>query len=90
MIIKKNNSFINNINGTNEYETKLMIPWKYEFKWYIIDISYKQIYINSLLEDECYAQLKMKGVENYLNGSLYEDEYLYIYNQIKNSSQIII
>ena len=32
----------------------------------------------------------MRGVENYLNGFLYEDKYLYVYNQIKYSSQIII
>ena len=87
---QKNNSFINNIHGTNKYVTKLMIPWEYKNKWYIIDISYKSIYINNLLEDECYAQLKMRGVENYLNGFLYEDKYLYVYNKIKYSSQIII
>ena len=77
---QKNNSFINNIHGTNKYETKLMIPWEYKNKWYIIDISYEKIYINNLLKDECYAKLKMRGVENYLNGFLYENKYLYIYN----------
>ena len=68
-----------------------MIPWEYKNKWYIIDISYEKIYINNLLEDECYAKLKIRGVENYLNGFLYEDKYLYIYNyKFFNSSQIII
>ena len=86
---QKNDSFINNIHGTNNYETILMIPWTYKDKWYIIDICYDKIYINNLLEDESFAELKMRGVENYLNGFLYKDKFLYVYNGQYESNIII-
>ena len=83
---QKNDSFIKDIYGTKNYETKSMIPWKHKNKWYIIDISYAKVYINNLFEDECYAELKMRGVNNCLNGFIYSNKYLYV----SSGSHIII
>jgi len=43
---QKNDSFISYIHGTNNYETKVMIPWYYKDKFYIIDICSEKIIIN--------------------------------------------
>ena len=87
---QKNDSFIKNIHGTNNYETKVMIPWYYKDKFYIIDICSEKIIINNLLEDKSYAELKLRGIIDYQNGFLSEDKYLYAYYNDKYSDKIII
>ena len=86
---QKNDSFIKNIHGTNNYETKVMIPWYYKDKFYIIDICSEKIIINNLLEDKSYAELKLRGIIDYQNGFLSEDKYLYAYYNDKYSDKII-
>ena len=66
-----------------------MIPWYYKDKFYIIDICSEKIIINNLLEDKCYAELKLRGIIDYQNGFLSEDKYLYAYYNDKYSDKII-
>ena len=86
---KKNDSFIKDIYRINKYKTNSMIPWSYKDNWYIIDISPNKIYINNLFKDECYSELRLRGTENYLNGFLYKNKYLYVYNKNSYSSILI-
>ncbi len=87
---QKNDSFIKNIDGTNNYESnKMMIPWNYKNKWYIIDINYEKIYIKNLLTNGSYAELKFRGVGSYLSGFLYKDKFLYVYTGNWNSEILI-
>ena len=67
-----------------------MISWSYKDKWYIINICSEKILINNLFEDECYAELNTRGVENYINGFLYKEKFLYVYNNNYLSSSYII
>ena len=68
---------------------KIMIPWYYKDKFYIIDICSEKIIINNLLEDKSYAKLKLRGIIDYQNGFLSEDKYLYAYYNDKYSDKII-
>ena len=73
---KENTPFVRNIYGTNQHDTYFMIPWLYQNKYYIIECSYKKIFINNLLEDEIYANLNMNPEGYYYNGYLYNNNYL--------------
>ena len=73
---KENIPFVRNIYGTNNHKTYFMIPWLYQNKYYIIECSYKKIFINNLLEDEIYANLNMNPEGYYYNGYLYNNNYL--------------
>ena len=66
-----------------------MIPWSYKDDWYIIDICSEKIFINNLFKDECYSELKKRGVEKYLNGFLYKNKYLYVYTESNYGSIVI-
>ena len=85
---KDNTPFIRNIYGTNENNTRFMIPWLYKNKYYIIECCYNKISINNMLEDECYANLNMNPEGYHFCGYIYNDNYLCVSEYNNNSIRI--
>ena len=72
----KDNStqFVKNIVGTKEHITNYMIPWFFNFKYYVIKF-YNDISIHNLFENECYAELTAEK-SSYFCGFIYNKNYL--------------
>ena len=65
-----------------------MIPWLYKNKYYIIECCNNKISINNMLEDECYANLKMNPEGYYCCGYIYNDNYLCVSEYNNNCIRI--
>ena len=73
--LKDNNSlFVKNIFGTKENVTNYMIPWFYNFKYYVIQL-YNNISIYNIFENEKYAELTAEK-SSYFCGFIYNKNYL--------------
>ena len=72
----KDNStqFVKNIVGTKEHITNYMIPWFFNFKYYVIKF-YNDISIHNIFENECYAELTAEK-SSYFCGFIYNKNYL--------------
>ena len=72
----KDNStqFVKNVFGTKEHITNYMIPWFYNFKYYVIKF-YNDISIHNIFENECYAELTAEK-SSYFCGFIYNKNYL--------------
>ena len=72
----KDNStqFMKNIFGTKEHITNYMIPWFYNFKYYVIKF-YNDISIHNIFDNECYAELTAEK-SSYFCGFIYNKNYL--------------
>ena len=72
----KDNStqFVKNIFGTKEHITNYMIPWFFNFKYYVIKF-YNDISIHNIFENECYAELTAEK-SSYFCGFIYNKNYL--------------
>ena len=68
--------FIKNIDNTEENKTDYMIPWKYNNKYYIIELCYGKILINNIFEDEKYAELPTQREGYQYCGYIYNQNYL--------------
>ena len=72
----KDNStqFVKNVFGTKEHITNYMIPWFYNFKYYVIKF-YNDISIHNIFDNECYAELTAEK-SSYFCGFIYNKNYL--------------
>ena len=72
----KDNStqFVKNVFGTKEHITNYMIPWFYNFKYYVIKF-YNDISIHNIFDNECYAELTAEK-SSYFCGFIYNKSYL--------------
>lgn len=64
---------VKSIYGTNKNDTFFMIPWKYQNKYYIIELCNKRISISNIFEDELYANLYLKQDAQPLCGYLHNN-----------------
>lgn len=85
--LKDNNChFIKNIFGTKENSTNYMIPWFYNFKYYVINF-YNDISIHNIFENECYAKLTVEK-SSYFCGFIYNKNYLCANDRTNNLLRI--
>ena len=85
--LKDNNCyFIKNIFGTKENITNYMIPWFYNFKYYVINF-YNDISIHNIFENECYAKLTVEK-SSYFCGFIYNKNYLCANDRTNNLLRI--
>jgi len=72
---KENFPFVKYIFGIKEEKNKtyMILTWFYKNKYYIIELCEKNIFINNIFEDECYAELINA---NSISGYLYNENYL--------------
>ena len=73
--MKENIEYKKEVYGTNNNETRYLIPWINKNKYYIIECCYNKISINNILEEECY-DLKKEPEGSYCCGYIYNDNYL--------------
>ena len=68
-----NNKFIKYIENTNNKAIYYLLPWynNKNNKYYIIQLSFKRIIINNLLEDELYSELIKEPEDNHFSGFIY-------------------
>ena len=67
-------SFVKNIYNSNN-NTLFLIPW-INNNQYIIELCYKKIVINSLINDESYGKLKAQPEDYHNSGFIYDDNFL--------------
>ena len=85
--LKDNNChFIKNIFGTKENITNYMIPWFYNFKYYVINF-YNDISIHNIFENECYAKLTVEK-SSYFCGFMCNKNYLCANDRTNNLLRI--
>ena len=68
-----NGNFIKYINNTNNKSIFYLLSWhnKKNNKYYIIQLAYKKIIINNLLQDELYSKLINKPENDHCSGFIY-------------------
>jgi len=68
-----NGQFIKYINNTNKNSIYYLLSWynKKNNKYYIIQLAYKKIIINNLLEDELYSELIQQPENFHYSGFIY-------------------
>ena len=64
---------VKSIYETNKNDTFFLIPWKYQNKYYIIELCNKRISISNIFEDELYANLYLKQDAQPLCGYLHNN-----------------
>ena len=71
-----NGEYIKYIKDTNNKAIYYLLSWynKNNSKYYIIQLSFKKILINSLLEDELYSELIHEPEDNHFSGFIYNRE----------------
>ena len=86
--MENNGEFVNYISNTNNSSVYYLLSWynKKNNKYYIIEFSYMKIFINSLLENEMYAELTQEQKLSHYSGFVYEidEEKCYLYSSSKN------
>ena len=73
---KDKTPFVKNIYETNKNETRYMIPWLYNNKYYIIECCWNKISINNIFEDENYSNLSKEPEGDHYCGYIYNNNYL--------------
>ena len=86
--MENNGEFVNYISNSNNSSVYYLLSWynKKNNKYYIIEFSYMKIFINSLLENEMYAELTQEQKLSHYSGFVYEidEEKCYLYSSSKN------
>ena len=80
-------SFIKFINNTNNIHIFYLLSWYNRIinKYYIIQFSFNKIVINSLLEDELYAELSNEPESDHFSGFIYnKDNKDYLFSSSSN------
>ena len=80
-------SFIKYINNTNNIHIFYLLSWYNRIinKYYIIQFSFNKIVINSLLEDELYAELSNEPESDHFSGFIYnKDNKDYLFSSSSN------
>jgi len=85
---KYNTPFVKNIYETNKNETRYMIQWLYNNKYYIIECCYKKISINNIFEDENYSNLSKQPEGSHFCGYIYNNNYLCVSDYNNNYIRI--
>ena len=85
---KENTPFLKNIYGTKDNETKYMIPWNFNNKYYLIECCDYKISINNIFEDESYATLTMDPEGSHNCAYLYNNNFLCVSDIDNNNIRI--
>ena len=72
----KDGSFIKNISNTNKNTSYYLLPWEYNYNYYIIELCLNKISINNLLTDENYAELVSNPESSHFGGFIYDEKFL--------------